>query len=137
MKILKDLYERDDYNAYKLHVCNVEESYMIWMHKYCVEYCDEVRSGKETRIQVLAKQEVSQLIEVIIGKVHEIKEKNTRKWLTTFCEDKALREHFGLNFVADDILVGVIKEMNEFNLACFQRDTLKRCGVCICLVEGS
>lgn len=113
-KILSDLREEDNFYQYMLHVKNVEKSYKNWIRRYVVQYCDELEPRSESRMQLTAKKEVTQFIEIVKDRVLEIDEKNTRQWLTLFCEDDVLRREFGIAFEVDDILIDD-KEMNLEN----------------------
>jgi hypothetical protein len=122
LKILSDLHDRDNFEDYMLHVTDVEMSYKKWLQTYSEEYCNESSGCNESRLQITAKDEVTSLVEMVKKKVNEINETNTRKWMTMFCEDVTLRQEFGFNFEADDVIIDH-HEIKELNLESF-RDQL-------------
>jgi hypothetical protein len=119
LKILSDLHDRDSFEDYMLHVTNVKESFKKWLRTYSEQYCNGLSGCNESRLQITAKNEVTSLVKMVKEKVNKINETNTRKWMTIFCEDVTLRQEFGFNFEADDVVIDHC-EIKELNLESFR-----------------
>ena len=103
-KVLHDLYKDDDFESYMTYVTDVKKSFKHWIHHYTMQFCDEVNSDNETRMQLAAKLEVTQLIGVVENKVCEINETDVNEWLSVFCESPKLQTELGVKLKAIDLL---------------------------------
>ena len=120
VKILKDLYKENDFENYMLYVNNVRKGFEKWIQQYTVEHCNHVVSGKDSRLQALSKEEVSQLIEIIEGKVTEINEVSVHGWLSKFCECSELQLKLGISLKVENLLIDDEINIQELNLENFK-----------------
>ena len=74
VKVLLDLHNDKDFQSYLDYLRNVKDYLPYKLEKYTVAFCNEKSSGnsKYTRLQEVAKKEVSRLIQVVIGLVNDI-----------------------------------------------------------------
>jgi hypothetical protein len=92
VKILTDLYHKDEFESYMDYVVDIESSVKHWLLKYIVEHCDEKSSGEGTRLQVLLKSQVMHLIALVESEVNLLKATNAQECLSVFCDRKLKRE---------------------------------------------
>ena len=61
VRILTDLYKKNDFELYMVYILNVKKSIEEWLRRYTIEYCDKEFkvNGDNTRLQKFAKEEVS------------------------------------------------------------------------------
>ena len=108
VKILTDLYEEDDFNSYMVYLTDIKRCLEERLRCYTIEYCDGIVSGiRNTRLQNMAKEEVSRLAQFIEKQVTELSsEPQLIKWLEAFCENVDLRRELGVKLNASDIING-------------------------------
>ncbi len=94
VKILTDLKEKDDFNSYMTYATNVKKSIEDWLRHYTVKFSDKEIFQDNTRLQILAKEEVSRLMQVVETACSSTDESisDVPKWLIAFSSDKNLRE---------------------------------------------
>ena len=93
-KILIDLGTERDFQKFMIYLTDIKQSLKDWIEHYTIEFCNK-ESSDGTQLQVLAKQEVSQIILFLERKVDRAKEVVASKWLSTFCEDVEVRRKLG------------------------------------------
>ena len=94
VKILKDLYEKNDFQEYMVYLRNVRQSLEDHIEKYTVVYCDQKLSkGKLTRLQITARDEVIRLIRVIDNAVSHVNDTDIQTWMKNFCTMKVFEEN--------------------------------------------
>ena len=108
VKILTDLYEEDDFNSYMVYLTDIKRCLEERLRCYTIEYCDGIVSGiRNTRLQNMAKEEVSRLAQFIEKQVTELSsEPQFITWLETFCDNVELRRELGVKLNARDIING-------------------------------
>ena len=116
-QILRDLRDRDKFDDYYSYLTNVKICFEKWLKYYTVEYCNELESLENTRLQIAAKEEVSRLICVVITSVSEVKETEIKEWLFALCSDQTLKSELGINLKVDTLL-GEHDPANLQNLKC-------------------
>ena len=120
-KILTDLRTENVFEDYMEYVSNVKQCLEKRIKAYVIEFSNtQPESSLSTRLQEAAKEEVSRLVELIEGKVDDVKETNVKEWLTVFCEDEELEEELGIKLVVDDLLEGYNSKY-ELNLDFFSQ----------------
>ena len=118
VKILSDLYKRNEYNLYLFHAFQVKDSIHWWIREYTIQYCDEKpeSTSRNTRLQIAAKNEVSRLIDVAEEVVANINEADVFTWLSKFCKHDHIIEELGVNLGARDLVaehkVDNVKNLN-------------------------
>lgn len=105
VKILTDLHREDDFNSYMVYVTNVKRCLEERLKSYTIEYCDYTISTN-TRLQILAKEDVSRLVQFIENEVtvSEASETNFSTWLEAFSDNVKIRRELGFKLNASDIL---------------------------------
>jgi hypothetical protein len=116
-KILIDLGTEKSFIKYMTYFCDVKESLKYWIEKYTIEYCNE-NDDEGTKLQILAKKEVSQLILFLKHKVSEVKDEVASKWLSTFCDDVEVRREVGVSLETGNLLPD--KEIQPLDLENFK-----------------
>ena len=111
VKILTDLYEEDDFNSYIVYLTDIKRCLEERLRCYTIEYCDGIIPGKRnTRLQIMAKEEVSRLVQFIEKQVTELKIEATDTpfitWLKAFCENVDLTRELGVKLNASVIKNG-------------------------------
>ena len=102
-KILIDLGTERDFRKFMIYLTDIKQSLKDWIEHYTIEFCNK-ESSDGTQLQVLAKQEVSQIILFLERKVDRAKEVVASKWLSTFCEDVEVRRKLGRLVDTNDLL---------------------------------
>ena len=113
VKILTDLYHEDHFDSYMIYVTNVKRCLEEKLKHYTIQYCDEKVPGlKNTRLQSLAKEEVSELTQFVENQVIEsnASETNFMAWLMAFCENVEIRRKLGVKLNVKDITKGYDSE---------------------------
>ena len=120
VQVLTDLYHENDFDSYMLYVTNVKRCLEEKLKYYTIQYCDEIEFGlKNTRLQILAREEVTELTQFIEEHVTESMEGETNfsEWLKTFCENVEIRSKLGVTLNVEDITKGYDSEsIQELNL---------------------
>ena len=119
VKILTDLYEEDDFNSYMTYVTNLKECLKVRLKWYTMEYCDH-KISTNTRLQTLAKEEVSRIIHLIEKIITEsqVSETNFSTWLEALCDNVEIRRELGFKLNATDII-------NEYDYKSIQEISLE------------
>ena len=96
VKILTDLEKKDDFNSYMTYATNVKKSIEDWLRLYTIEYCDKKIFSDNTRLQILAKEEVSRLLQVVETASSSTNESigDVPRWLRAFNSNKNLKNEF-------------------------------------------
>jgi hypothetical protein len=102
-KILIDLGTEGDFEKYMTYFRDVKRSLKYWIERYTIEYCNE-KDSEGTKLQALAKKEVSRIILFLGRKVTEVKDDIASKWLSTFCEDVEVRREVGVPLETGNLL---------------------------------
>ena len=102
-KILIDLGTERDFQKFMIYLTDIKQSLKDWIEHYTIEFCNK-DSCDGTQLQVLAKQEVSQIIFFLARKVDRTKEVVASKWLSAFCEDVEVRRKLGRLVDTNDLL---------------------------------
>ena len=123
VKILTDLYTKDDFESYIVHTTDIEQSFENWIKHYMFQFCNEKVSGENTRLQIATKEEISRLMGAVQNKVYNVNETDITKWLAIFCEDKDLRTDLGVKLQVDDLLTDQ-EEIQELNLENFKHQIM-------------
>ena len=113
VKILTDLYHEDHFDSYMVYVTNVKRCLEEKLKHYTIQYCDEKVLGlKNTRLQSLAKEEVTELTQFVENQVIEsnANERNFMAWLKNFCENVEVRRKLGVKLNVKDITKGYDSE---------------------------
>ena len=121
VKILTDLAKEDRFEGYMSYVSNVKDYLEDRIKHYTVQFCNERLSGKNTRLQVSAKEEVSRLVGVVESKVTEVNETEMHKWLSAFCSDKIMMDELGIALKVDELLNASSDAPSKLNLEHFKR----------------
>ena len=121
VKILTDLHENDSFDDYMAYASNVKDYLEKQIKHYTVQFCNQKVSGENTRLQISAKDEVSRLIGVVESKVTEVNETDMHKWLSAFCNDKAIMDELGIALEVDELLNASSDAPSELNLDNFKR----------------
>ena len=92
-KVLLDLHAEDYFQSYLDYLRNAKDYLQYKLERYTVAFCDEITSGnsKCTRLQDVAKKEVSRLIQVCIVLVNDIPSIDSQMSLVKF-NDKVRAE---------------------------------------------
>ena len=96
VKVLTDFHREDKFENYIQYLLNIKDCLEERIKHYTIQYCDAPFSGGNTRLQVIAKEEVSRLISIVSSKVSTVEESEIRPWLSTFCGDETLRCDLGV-----------------------------------------
>ena len=104
VKVLLDLHAEDDFQSYLDYLRNIKDYLQFKLKKYIIDFCDEKSSGKSkcTRLQEVAKKDVSQLIQVVIGLVKAIESSDRDVSLGQFIN--MLRIEIGVKLPLNNIL---------------------------------
>ena len=115
VKILTDLYKRNDFQGYMTYIKKVQTCLTDFIREYTEDYCDEVLSNGNTRLQVTAKDDVSRLVTIVKNVVSELNVNNIFEWLQQFSSNTTLRSEIGANIKADDFGYDASEELNLEN----------------------
>ena len=118
VKILKDLYEKNDFQEYMAYLRNVRQSLEDHIEKYTVMYCDQkLPNGKLTRLQNSAREEVYQLIQVIENAVSQVNNTDIQTWMTDFCRNESIRRELEIQLDPMELLndYDTLQELNIDN----------------------
>ena len=120
-KILKDLYDKNDFQEYMAYLMNVKQSLEDHIKKYTVMYCDQkLPNGKLTRLQNLAREEVYQLIQVFENAVSQVNDTDIQTWMTNFCSNESIRRELGAHLDSKEML-NDYNTLQELNLSNFKQ----------------
>ena len=140
VKILTDLYHKNHFDSYMVYVTNVKEYLEEQLEHYTIEFCDNLELTKEfpdeiepdlenTRLQNMAKKEVSRLVQVAVTEL-EADKKIFSDWLKAFCKNIKIRRELGINFLISDIINGydyeTIQELNLEDVKCQIRERIAK-----------
>ena len=103
-KILIDLGTERDFQKFMTYLTDIKQSLKDWIEHYTIKFCNDQESSDGTKLQVLAKREVSRIILFLERKVNQAKEVDAIKWLSTFCEDIEIRRELGRLVDINDLL---------------------------------
>ena len=105
VKILTDLYTKNDFELYMVYISDVKRSIEEWLRHYTIEYCDKKVNGDNTRLQKFAKEEVSRLLQVVetTCSISELSG-DASKWLKAFCTNVELRKELGVLLDVDELI---------------------------------
>ena len=121
VKILKDLYEKNDFQEYMAYLRNVRQSLEDHIEKYTVMYCNKkLPRGKLTRLQNSAREEVYQLIQVIENAVSHVNDTEIQTWMTNFCRNESIRRELGVHLDSEE-LPSDYDTLQELNLSSFKQ----------------
>ena len=86
VKVLLDLHAEDDFLNYLDYLGNVKDYLHCKLERYTIEFCNKKTSdiSRYTRLQKVAKKEVSRLIQVVISLVKDIKSSDSLVFLEEF-----------------------------------------------------
>ena len=97
VKILTDLYHEDNFNSYMVYVTNVKRCLEERLKMYTIKYCDhKIILSTNTRLQKFAKEELSQIIQLIEKQITEFNtdEEKFSRWLEAFCNNAKIKKEF-------------------------------------------
>ena len=118
VKILKDLYEKNEFQEYMVYLKNVRQSLGDHIKKYTVIYCDQkLPKGKLTRLQNSAREEVFQLIQFIENAVSQVNGTDIQTWMTDFCSNKSIQRELGVHLNSKELLsdYDTLQKLNLIN----------------------
>ena len=93
VKVLTDLYHRNDFQEYMAYIKDAKQSLKDHIEHYTMLYCDQkLPKGNLTRLQHSAREQIFQLFEVIEEVISQISDTNVQAWLINFCNHTDLRE---------------------------------------------
>ncbi len=99
-----------------LYLNDVKKYLQDKLDQYTMKYCDEKVSGENTRLQVMAKEEVTKLVGIIESKINYTEnESGIHEWLSAFCEDEKLRSELGVRLEPSDLLADY-DSLHELNI---------------------
>ena len=116
VKILSDLFKKNDYDSFMAYVLNAEECLQERIKHYTVQYSNCRISTDESRLQASVKEVVTGLIKVVENIVSEVNNTEILEWLTAFSRNPKLISELG-NIDSDNLLTGFdsLKQVNLDN----------------------
>ena len=121
VKILKDLYENNEFQEYMVYLKNVGQSLGDHIEKYTVMYCDKkLPKEKLTTLQNSAREEVCQLILVIQNVVSQVNDTEIHTWMTNFCSNETIRRELGVHLDSKELLSDY-DTLQKLNLSTFKQ----------------
>ncbi len=115
VKVLLDLHEEDNFESYMFYLNNAKRYLQNKLDQYTLKYCDEI-TGENTRLQVMAKEEVTRLVGIIESKINYTEnESSIHEWVSAFCKDEKLRSELGVRLEPSYLLAGY-DSLHELNI---------------------
>ena len=121
VKILNDLRTDNKFEKYMVYVEHFETCLKEKIKECTEKYCDEVptKGSVNTRLQIIAKEEVDRLIKVVKKVVSETNQLDARMWLNMFCGEASLRTELGVQLIEEDLLIS-FNSLHDLNLDNFK-----------------
>ena len=121
VKVLMDLYHRNDFQGYMAYIKDAKQSLKDHIHRYTMLYCNQkLPGGNLSRLQHKAREQVFQLFEVIKKVISQINDTNVQDWLENFCKDSNIRLEFGFHIDYHEFLDDY-NTLQELHLTNFKR----------------